>query len=81
MWAWSEKDTFHNLSRIANIALDPAFILICIGKPVCFCISESLESGFRNCNICDRIYGLCWSIKGKHMSVSYCELKNENLGV
>lgn len=32
VWAWSEKDTFHNLSKIANIALDPAFILICIGK-------------------------------------------------
>lgn len=32
VWAWSEKDTFHNLSKITNIALDPAFILICIGK-------------------------------------------------
>ncbi|XP_022903909.1 tetraspanin-5 isoform X2 [Onthophagus taurus] len=31
VWAWSEKDTFNNLSKIANVALDPAFILICIG--------------------------------------------------
>lgn len=32
VWAWSEKDTFNNLGKVANIALDPAFILICIGK-------------------------------------------------
>ncbi|GJQ81611.1 hypothetical protein Trydic_g9985 [Trypoxylus dichotomus] len=31
VWAWSEKDTFNNLSKVANVALDPAFILICIG--------------------------------------------------
>ncbi|KAI5646892.1 tetraspanin family domain-containing protein [Phthorimaea operculella] len=31
IWAWSEKDTFNNLSRLTNIALDPAFILICVG--------------------------------------------------
>lgn len=32
VWAWSEKDTFNNLGKVANVALDPAFILICIGK-------------------------------------------------
>lgn len=31
VWAWSEKDIFNNLGRVANIALDPAFVLICIG--------------------------------------------------
>ncbi|RZF45966.1 hypothetical protein LSTR_LSTR008343 [Laodelphax striatellus] len=31
IWAWSEKDTFNNLGRLANIALDPAFVLICVG--------------------------------------------------
>lgn len=31
VWAWSEKDTFNNLSRLANIALDPAFVLIITG--------------------------------------------------
>ncbi|XP_019873956.2 tetraspanin-5 isoform X1 [Aethina tumida] len=31
VWAWSEKDIFNNLGKVANIALDPAFILICIG--------------------------------------------------
>lgn len=31
IWAWTEKDTFNNLSRLTNIALDPAFILICVG--------------------------------------------------
>lgn len=32
VWAWTEKDTFNNLSRLTNIALDPAFILILIGN-------------------------------------------------
>jgi hypothetical protein len=32
VWAWTEKDTFSNLSRLTNIALDPAFILILIGE-------------------------------------------------
>ncbi|XP_068081468.1 tetraspanin-17 isoform X2 [Anabrus simplex] len=31
IWAWTEKDTFNNLSRLTNIALDPAFILILVG--------------------------------------------------
>ncbi|XP_026278310.1 tetraspanin-5 isoform X2 [Frankliniella occidentalis] len=31
IWAWSEKDTFNNLSRLTNIALDPAFVLILVG--------------------------------------------------
>ncbi|XP_018321881.1 tetraspanin-5 isoform X2 [Agrilus planipennis] len=31
VWAWSEKDIFNNLTKVANIALDPAFILMCIG--------------------------------------------------
>ncbi|XP_077286433.1 tetraspanin 26A isoform X3 [Arctopsyche grandis] len=31
VWAWTEKDTFNNLSKLTNIALDPAFILICVG--------------------------------------------------
>jgi len=28
VWAWTEKDTFNNLSRLYHIALDPAFIFI-----------------------------------------------------
>ncbi|KAB0800349.1 hypothetical protein PPYR_06089 [Photinus pyralis] len=32
VWAWSEKDIFNNLGRVANVALDPAFVLICIGS-------------------------------------------------
>ncbi|XP_031849997.1 tetraspanin 26A isoform X3 [Nomia melanderi] len=31
VWAWAEKDTFNNLSRLTNVALDPAFILILVG--------------------------------------------------
>lgn len=31
IWAWTEKDTFSNLQRLTNIALDPAFILIVSG--------------------------------------------------
>lgn len=36
VWAWTEKDTFNNLSRLTNIALDPAFILILVGEYWCF---------------------------------------------
>lgn len=32
VWAWTEKDIFNNLSTIKNVALDPAFILICAGS-------------------------------------------------
>jgi len=38
VWAWSEKDIFNNIGKVANIALDPAFILICVGTftiPLC----------------------------------------------
>ncbi|CAG0921837.1 unnamed protein product [Notodromas monacha] len=31
IWAWIEKDTFSNLSRLTNLALDPAFIFILVG--------------------------------------------------
>lgn len=31
VWAWTEKDAFSNLSRLTNIALDPAFTLIVAG--------------------------------------------------
>lgn len=31
VWAWTEKDIFNNLSSLKNVALDPAFILICVG--------------------------------------------------
>lgn len=31
IWSWSEKDRFSDLSRIAHIALDPAFMLIVLG--------------------------------------------------
>nr|ACO15231.1 Tetraspanin-5 [Caligus clemensi] len=31
VWAWTEKDTFNNLSVLTNIALDPAFIFIWAG--------------------------------------------------
>jgi len=32
IWAWTEKDTFNNITRLANVALDPAFVLILVGK-------------------------------------------------
>jgi hypothetical protein len=32
VWAWTEKDTFNNLSLLTNIALDPAFIFILAGE-------------------------------------------------
>lgn len=32
VWAWAEKDTFNNLNRLTNVALDPALILIVVGS-------------------------------------------------
>jgi hypothetical protein len=32
VWAWSEKETLSNLSKLTRIALDPAFILVLIGS-------------------------------------------------
>lgn len=32
VWAWAEKDTFNNLNRLTNVALDPALILIIVGS-------------------------------------------------
>ena len=34
VWAWTEKDTFNNLSLLTNVALDPAFIFIWAGMSV-----------------------------------------------
>ena len=35
VWAWTEKDTFNNLSLLTNVALDPAFIFIWAGRFEC----------------------------------------------
>lgn len=61
VWAWSEKDTFNNLSKVANVALDPAFILICIGKKYITVLTKlyHTEYNFRNCNFCDWFYRMC----------------------
>nr|CAD7458497.1 unnamed protein product [Timema tahoe] len=51
IWAWSEKDTFNNLSRLTNIALDPAFILILVevkegfGNQINLCRDRGLNPG------------------------------------
>ncbi|XP_054156117.1 tetraspanin-5-like isoform X2 [Oppia nitens] len=42
VWAWTEKEVFNNLTRITNIALDPAFIMICVG-----CLAFTI--GFTGC--------------------------------
>ena len=31
IWAWTEKDTFSNLSRVAQVPLDPALFFIIVG--------------------------------------------------
>ncbi|KOX77431.1 Tetraspanin-5 [Melipona quadrifasciata] len=41
VWAWTEKDTFNNLSRLTNVALDPAFILILVETFKIFCSARS----------------------------------------
>ncbi|KAG1656806.1 Tetraspanin-5 [Nymphon striatum] len=42
VWAWSEKDTINNLSRLTNIALDPAFVFIIVG-------TVTFSIGFTGC--------------------------------
>ena len=31
LWAWAEKDTLANFSKLTNIALDPALVFIITG--------------------------------------------------
>ena len=31
LWAWTEKDTFTNIGRLTNVALDPAMLFIITG--------------------------------------------------
>ncbi|XP_055876339.1 tetraspanin-17-like [Biomphalaria glabrata] len=38
LWAWSEKDVFHNVTRLTNLALDPALVFIVVGMSM-FCMS------------------------------------------
>ncbi|XP_051171337.1 tetraspanin-5 isoform X1 [Leptopilina boulardi] len=51
VWAWTEKDTFNNLSRLTNIALDPAFIFILVGT-VTFVIGFTGSIGALRENTC-----------------------------
>ena len=51
IWAWIEKDTFNNLSKLTNIALDPAFIFIWAGA-ITFVIGEKFgkrKKSFKDC--------------------------------
>ena len=48
IWAWTEKDTFNNLSKLTNIALDPAFIFIW-GGAITFVIGNKTEIQTLNC--------------------------------
>ncbi|BFZ17784.1 hypothetical protein BsWGS_20823 [Bradybaena similaris] len=36
LWAWSEKEVFQNVSRLTNIALDPALLFIVVGTSMFF---------------------------------------------
>ncbi|XP_076288879.1 tetraspanin 26A isoform X4 [Lasioglossum baleicum] len=51
VWAWTEKYTFNNLSRLTNVALDPAFILILVGS-VTFVIGFTGSVGALRENTC-----------------------------
>ncbi|XP_021957231.1 tetraspanin-5 [Folsomia candida] len=42
VWAWSEKETLSNLSKLTRVALDPAFILVLVG-------SMTFVIGFTGC--------------------------------
>ncbi|PSN31012.1 Tetraspanin-17 [Blattella germanica] len=63
IWAWTEKDTFNNLSRLTNIALDPAFILILIGT-VTFIIGFTGCVGALRENTCLLAALQCCGIEG-----------------
>ncbi|XP_055849565.1 tetraspanin-5 isoform X1 [Episyrphus balteatus] len=51
IWAWNEKDMFSNLTRLTFIALDPAFVLICLGT-VTFIIGFTGSVGALRENTC-----------------------------
>lgn len=51
IWAWSEKDMFSNLTKLTFIALDPAFVLICLGT-VTFIIGFTGSVGALRENTC-----------------------------
>ena len=62
IWAWTEKDTFNNLSKLTNIALDPAFIFIW-GGAITFVIGESLNRSKSSC-INVFLFSICWLCRG-----------------
>lgn len=66
VWAWTEKDTFNNLSRLTNVALDPAFILILVGEYQYFFFSLSLSPS-------NSVFFLCLSLS-RSLRDSYEEL-------
>ncbi|KYQ57933.1 Tetraspanin-5 [Trachymyrmex zeteki] len=51
VWAWTEKDTFNNLSRLTNVALDPAFILILVVPDTIYSVAGTVTFiiGFTGC--------------------------------
>ena len=66
VWAWTEKDTFNNLSLLTNVALDPAFLFIWAGKNslgqrLNFEAILHLFFFFRCHYICHRFYWMCGS--------------------
>ncbi|XP_043592243.1 tetraspanin-5 isoform X6 [Bombus pyrosoma] len=63
VWAWTEKDTFNNLSRLTNVALDPAFILILVGT-VTFIIGFTGCVGALRENTCLLATLQCCGIEG-----------------
>ena len=58
IWAWTEKDTFNNLSKLTNIALDPAFIFIW-GGAITFVIGNSLPSAIELTSYI-QLFSICW---------------------
>ena len=60
VWAWNEKDMFNNFTKVTNIALDPAFILICIGTVTFIigfagCVGALRENTCLLAAVCSRI--------------------------
>ena len=69
VWAWTEKDTFNNLSLLTNVALDPAFIFIWAGTLCnrnCILSFHNTYLMFRSHYVCHWLHRLRWRLTRKH---------------
>ena len=62
VWAWSEKNTFNNLSQLTHIPMDPAFAFIIVGA-ITFIIGFTGCVGALRENTCLLAFvSSCWTL-------------------